>query len=424
MSAYGASGNETIAARFRRGFYGLRTEGSGAGREATAIGVGVFIGCLPFYGFHLLLCWIVGTLFRLNRLKVYLAANISNPFMAPWLLFAELQAGAWFRHGAFQPISVSAIRTAGFGALGLDLLVGSVLVGSVLAVIAGGATYGTLRASAHDAPFMELVHKASDRYVSGSVTAWEFARGKMRGDPIYRATLFDKLLPSASTLIDVGCGQGLMLALLAEARRALDRGEWPTTSPCPPRFDRLIGIEIRPRVAALADAALEGDAEVLRADARALPSRQADAILLFVVLHLIEVSEQAALLAALAAALQPGGVMLVREADGSAGGVSRGPIRQLRQGARRRPMAADVRIPLQGGVARLFRQSRTGCGGSIDGRRHALRQPAVSAQCETGRVWTHPPTRTTCVRARPSRSNVPPNHRPHSIVADGPGGAQ
>ena len=105
-----------------------------------------FIGCLPFYGFHLLLCWIVGTLFRLNRLKVYLAANISNPFVAPWLLFAELQAGAWFRHGAFQPISVSAIRTAGFGALGLDLLVGSLLVGGVLAVIAGGATYGTLRA--------------------------------------------------------------------------------------------------------------------------------------------------------------------------------------------------------------------------------------------------------------------------------------
>ena len=38
-------------------------------------------------------------------------------------------------------------------------------------------------------------------------------------------------------------------------------------------FERLIGIEIRPRVAALADAALGGDAEVLRADARTLPSR-------------------------------------------------------------------------------------------------------------------------------------------------------
>ena len=125
MPAYGASGNETIAARFRRGFYGLRTEGSGPGREATAIGsasssVPAVLRIPSFSAGS-------SALFRLNRLKVYLAANISNPFMAPWLLFAELQVAPVPRR--FQPISVSAIRTAGFGALGLDLLVGSLLVG-------------------------------------------------------------------------------------------------------------------------------------------------------------------------------------------------------------------------------------------------------------------------------------------------------
>ena len=50
--------------------HGLRSEGAGAGREATAVGVGVFIGCLPLYGFHLVLCWITGWLFGLNRLKI------------------------------------------------------------------------------------------------------------------------------------------------------------------------------------------------------------------------------------------------------------------------------------------------------------------------------------------------------------------
>ena len=39
----------------RRTFYDLRTEGQGRVREACAIGVGLFIGCSPFYGFHLLL---------------------------------------------------------------------------------------------------------------------------------------------------------------------------------------------------------------------------------------------------------------------------------------------------------------------------------------------------------------------------------
>ena len=48
--------------RLRRTFYELRTEGEGVRREAAALGLGVFIGCTPFYGFHLLLCWVVGRL--------------------------------------------------------------------------------------------------------------------------------------------------------------------------------------------------------------------------------------------------------------------------------------------------------------------------------------------------------------------------
>jgi len=320
LSAQGARGGDgTIGARFRRGFHGLRTEGSGPGREAAAIGVGVFIGCLPFYGFHLLMCWAAGTLLRLNRFKVYLAANISNPLVAPWLVVAELQLGAWMRHGSFQSLSLSAIRETGVGTVGLDLLAGSVVLGCVLAGVASAATYATLRASAGDAPFMELVRRASDRYIGSSITAWEFARGKLRGDPLYRAMLFERLLLSGGTLVDVGCGQGLALALLAEARRSVDEGSWPASGPVPARFDRMVGVEIRPRVAALARNALKDDAEIIEADACTLPVGTARAVLLFDVLHLIESRDQEALLAGLAAALDRDGVMLVRDADASAG---------------------------------------------------------------------------------------------------------
>src|ERR1019366_3053114 len=92
---------ERLAMRARRAFRDLRTEGTGAAREATAIGAGVFIGCTPFFGLHFLICWVVGSMFRLNRLQVCLAANISNPMLAPFLIFSELQAGALLRHGAF-----------------------------------------------------------------------------------------------------------------------------------------------------------------------------------------------------------------------------------------------------------------------------------------------------------------------------------
>src|SRR5258707_1855802 len=88
-SRFASREHERLAARVRRAFYNLRTEGTGAAREAAAIGVGVFIGCTPFFGFHLLICWAVGSVFRLNRLQVYLAANISNPLLAPFLIFAD-----------------------------------------------------------------------------------------------------------------------------------------------------------------------------------------------------------------------------------------------------------------------------------------------------------------------------------------------
>src|SRR5262245_30004081 len=125
-----------IPRRLRRAFYDLRTEGSGVGRETAAIGVGVFIGCLPFYGFHLLICWAAGWLLGLNRLKMYLAANVSNPLMAPWLIFAELQAGAWLRRGEFQALTLQAVKNAGAVALGIDVVAGSVIVGGALAVLA------------------------------------------------------------------------------------------------------------------------------------------------------------------------------------------------------------------------------------------------------------------------------------------------
>src|ERR1700720_4529983 len=118
-----------VSVRLRHIFHGLRTERPGAYPEAAAVGLGVFIGCLPLYGLHFLICWVAASLLRLNRLKVYLAANISNPLVAPWLIFAEVQAGAWIRHGSFQALTPRAIKASGVLTLGGDLLAGSLFVG-------------------------------------------------------------------------------------------------------------------------------------------------------------------------------------------------------------------------------------------------------------------------------------------------------
>ena len=130
-----------VTSRLRRVVWELRTEGVGPAREGAAIGLGVFIGCSPFYGFHLLLCLAAGWCLGLNRLKMYLAANISNPFVAPFLILTELQTGAWLRRGELHGLTLDAVRNIDPWSFGADLIVGSLVVGGVLGMLAGTATY-------------------------------------------------------------------------------------------------------------------------------------------------------------------------------------------------------------------------------------------------------------------------------------------
>jgi uncharacterized protein (DUF2062 family) len=301
----------------RRVVYQLRTEGGSPARDAVAIGVGVFIGCSPWYGLHLAICWAAGWLLGLNRLKMYLAANISNPFAAPFLVLAELQTGAWLRRGAPHALTLDTVRTTDPWTFGADILIGSLVVGAVLGGTAGLATWLTTRETGDDRLFSGLVRRASDRYVATSVTAWEFARGKMRGDPLYRTVVTGGVLPSGGVLVDIGCGQGLMLALLAEAASEWRSGRWPGAPP--PLFETLVGIELRPRVAALAQRALQQGASIVAGDAREHVPRQCRAVLCFDVLHMMPACDQESLLAAVSAALESGGTILVREADAGAG---------------------------------------------------------------------------------------------------------
>ena len=81
----------------------------------------------------------------------------------------------------------------------------------------------------------------------------------------------------------------------------------------------MIGIENRSRVATLARGALAADAEIAEGDVRTEPLGRPRVVLLFDVLQMMPAQDQEVLLAAIAARLESGGVILVREADASAG---------------------------------------------------------------------------------------------------------
>lgn len=301
------------AARARRFAQALRTEGATPNRRAAAVGLGVFIGCTPFYGAHLALSYAAASLLGLSRVMVYLAANISNPAVAPFLVFAEVQVGSVIRRGAAHPLTVEALRAMRPWSFGADVLVGAAVIGTLLGAIAAIAVRLSLRAPAVPDRFETLAARAADRYVDASLTGWEFGRAKLRADPVYRAALCDDLLPSGDRLVDFGCGQGLMLALLCEAEDAWRDGGWP--APGPPRFGALDGVEPRAGVARLARLATAGRAAIHQVDGRVYAFPPASAVLCFDVLHMMPPADQERLLARIREALHPAGVLLVREAD-------------------------------------------------------------------------------------------------------------
>jgi uncharacterized protein (DUF2062 family)/trans-aconitate methyltransferase len=302
--------------------YRLRIEGGTPGQQASAVALGIFIGCTPLYGFHLPLCIVFARLLRLNQLKTYIAAHISTPILLPFLLFAEIQVGRLLR-GA-HPLSIRPGQMRKdfefwhWRAWGGDLLVGSVVLGALLAALFGLLTLWLLWRGRRPPEVEALIETTSHRYLESGLLQTEFVRGKLRHDPLYFWLLRSGLLPSRGRLLDLGCGRGILLSLLVAAGEQAARGDYPPGWEPPPRPE-LHGIEGRPKIAQVARQALGELATVESADLRSASLPTASSVVLFDVLHYLAPGEQEDLLRRVAAALEPGGLLLVREADAAAG---------------------------------------------------------------------------------------------------------
>lgn len=148
-----------------------------------------------------------------------------------------------------------------------------------------------------------LLDAASARYRAAGRFAYYFARGKLGGDPAFAAIVHQGWIRPGSRVLDLGCGQGLLAALLIAA-----------DSRC-----LVHGIELMPTDAARASAALGDAARIVCGDIRHEDFGQADTAVILDVLHYIDYPEQDAVLQRLRAALQPGGQLLLRVGDAEAG---------------------------------------------------------------------------------------------------------
>ncbi|HEX3130286.1 MAG TPA: DUF2062 domain-containing protein [Thermoanaerobaculia bacterium] len=306
------------APKLRELLYRLRTEGGTPEKQAGAVALGVVIGCSPFYGLHLVLCAIFAKLLRLNLVLTYLAAHISLPGLWPLLVFAEIQVGRWLRGGGRLSIHPSQLRHQDPWQFGIDLLVGSAVVGVGLAIPLALLTWRAAVKSRREPAIHDLIEETAYRYLGSGMFDWEFVRGKLRHDPVYLQILQQGLLPHDGRLLDLGCGRGILLSLLLTARDRFHRGLYPEGWPPPPALD-LHGIETGVKPTQAARAALGDQARIDVLDLRDSELPPARVVLLLDVLHYLPAEAQEDLIRKIAAALEPGGLLLIRDADAGAG---------------------------------------------------------------------------------------------------------
>jgi len=168
-------------------------------------------------------------------------------------------------------------------------------------------------------PGSALVDAVARRFAPAGYFARYFARGKLRGDPIFFWLLRRGVIPDGARVLDLGCGQGVLLALLVEARAAARAGTWPGEWAPAPKELALRGIELLEAEVARARIALGAEAAVEQGDARDAPLPASDLVLLIDVVHYLEPEAQERLLARIHAALAPDGIFLLRICDAAAG---------------------------------------------------------------------------------------------------------
>ena len=175
-----------------------------------------------------------------------------------------------------------------------------------------------------DTHFRSLARDAAAGYPPRDRFARHFAYGKLTGDPAFAHLLRAGLIPDGARLLDLGCGQGLLAAMLLAARARHKRGDWNGSSP-PPALARYTGIDLRVRdleraramAGNWAPSGAGATATFIAGDIRSTEFPHADVVVAIDVLHYVDYDAQLETLQRLRAALSPRGVLLLRVGDAS-----------------------------------------------------------------------------------------------------------
>jgi uncharacterized protein (DUF2062 family)/precorrin-6B methylase 2 len=334
-----------LRARLRTAWRRLRGGALSPWRAAASIAVGLFVGCTPLYGVHSLIVLAICIPLRLDAAIAYLAAHISNPFTFPFVFGIEVEVGSFLLTGHGTELSLSAAKDLGLMKVGARLVLGAAVVAPATGLLGAAITWVlSLRLQdAREPARAEARKRTLARYSRARLAVRTYVRSKLLIDPILES--ITALIGSFGRIVDAGSGFGhIGLSLL-------DRG----------RANSLVGIDSDPRRIEVARAAGGRAARFELEDISRAEFPEADTILFIDCLHYLPAATQDALLARSAAALAPGGRLIVREV--ASGTSFRGRLTEWleRRAARRRGYHVTLNFRTMLDLVRVMEEQGLSC---------------------------------------------------------------
>lgn len=130
-----AAARERIREAWRR----LRGGELTPARAAASVAVGIAIGVMPLWGLHWALVLAICLPLRLDASVAYLASNVSLPFFAPFITFAEIALGSRILRGAWPTLSPEEVKH-----VALTTVLGELAIGTAIVAIGGAVAGGAL----------------------------------------------------------------------------------------------------------------------------------------------------------------------------------------------------------------------------------------------------------------------------------------
>jgi len=280
---------------------------------ALAVALGLFIGCLPVYGLHFVICVVVCLPLGLDLVLAYLVANISNPLVAPFLITLEVEIGSLLSTGHHAAFSLEQARQTGILGFVFQAGLGSIFVGAGLGAIGSAIAYViasrrrlvTTVGNDAESDLEAAMQRTIGRYRSAPVGDRIYVAMKLNTDPLTR--LLAGLSGDFGRVLDAAAGRGQFGLFLWDLGRC----------------SALAGFDGDARKVIVAARAAGSDAQFRTLDLLEFDECEVDTLLLLDVLHYLPLPEQDQLLLRAARSVTRGRIV-IREVD--AGNAARSSI--------------------------------------------------------------------------------------------------